>query len=459
MTFERLCTPQEWQDFPGTFVALWTGGGLARALFTQALLAVPLADGAYPALSPRHPGALWFERLAHDLNGHTATGADLSHPAIAHSRGPDGAAAWPDFPPPPGAGAHQIALGPVHGRITEPAHFRLAVRGETVLGLSTRLGYAHKGTLGLMRGKSPRLAARFAARISGDATVAHSLAFAHAAEAALGLRVPPRALFLRAVMAELERIANHAGDIAQVSEAAGFAWGEARLALHREAICTAALAAFGHRLMMDMVIPGGLAADIATGGAAVILQALGMLEDELPALARMFNDRAGLQDRLAGVGVIPPALAAAYGAGGYVGRASGRQVDARLDPGYPPYPSLGLEIPAETEGDAAARLRIRFAEMAESARLIQRLLADLPESPIATPPPAGSGEGCGVAESFRGPVWTWMQLESGMIADAFVADPSAPHWPLLEHAARGGIVADFPLIERSINASCSGVDL
>ena len=463
MTLTRLCTPREWQDFqqdfPGAFVALWTGGGLARALFAETLIAVPLDNGAYPALSPRHPGALWFERLAHDLNGHQAIGADLSHPAIAQSRGPDGAATWPDFPKPAGAGAHQIAMGPVHGRITEPAHFRFAVRGETVLGLTTRLGYAHKGTLGLMHGKSPRLAARFAARISGDSTVAHSLAFAHAAEAALALRVPPRALFLRAVMAELERIANHAGDIAQVAEAAGFPWGEARLNLHREAICAAALAAFGHRLMMDMVIPGGLAADIATGGAAIILQALEMLEAELPALARMFEDRANLRDRLDGLGVIPPAVAAAHGAGGYVGRASGRRADARLSPGYPPYPTLGLRVPTETAGDVAARIRIRFAELAESIRLIQRLLAELPDSLIAAPPPAGSGEGCGVAESFRGAAWAWMRLESGMIAEAFVADPSALHWPLLEYAARGGAVADFPLIERSVNASCSGVDL
>ena len=124
--------------------------------------------------------------------------------------------------------------------IIEPGHFRFSVRGEQVLKLQARLGYSHKGTLAMMRGKSPRLAARFAARISGDATVAHSIAFAHAAEAALGLTVPPRAIYLRAVMAEIERIANHAGDIGAIAGDAGFAFLDARLAWHREAFCAAA---------------------------------------------------------------------------------------------------------------------------------------------------------------------------------------------------------------------------
>ncbi len=453
------CSESEWRNLSGEFVALWTSAGQAYALFDKGLFSTAVLDGGYPALSPRYPGADWFERLARDLNGHTAHGLSPARTAIEHFRAPDGSAPWPEFSVPPGEEVHQIAVGPIHAGIIEPGHFRFSVHGERVLSLQARLGYSHKGTLALMRGKSPRLAARFAARISGDATVAHGIAFARAAEAALELPVPPRAAYLRAVMAEIERIANHAGDIGAIAGDAGFAFLDARMARHRENFCNAAYAAFGHRLMMDNVIPGGVAGDIKTAGADEILRALDALETELPALTRIFEDYASLQDRLVGTGIIPHALAEQYAAGGFVGRASGRANDARKSPGYAPYDALEVAVPIETDGDVAARIRIRLAELIESNRLIRQSLAQMPEGQIAAAPPSGSGMGLGVAESFRGPVWHWLTLEAGMITDIFIADASTLHWPLLEHAAATGIVADFPLVNKSINASYSGVDL
>jgi Ni,Fe-hydrogenase III large subunit len=453
------CSDAEWRNLSGGLVALWTSCGRAFALFDSGLFSTALVDGAYPALSPHHPGADWFERLAHDLNGHIASGVTHTRTAIEHFRGPDGSGHWPEFLLPPGEGVHQIAVGPVHAGIIEPGHFRFSVRGEQVLQLQARLGYSHKGTLALMRGKSPRLAARFAARISGDATVAHGIAFAQAAEAALEFAVPPRAAFLRAIMAEIERIANHAGDIGAIAGDAGFGFLDARFALHRESFCAAAQAAFGHRLMMDNVIPGGVAGDIHTGGAEIILRALDALEMELPSLTRVFENYASLQDRLVGTGIISNALAKRYAAGGFVGRASGRATDARSSPGYPPYDTFEFAVPVETDGDVGARIRIRIAELIESSGLIRKCLAQLPDGQIAAAPPAGTGMGLGVAESFRGSVWHWLTLDAGRITDIFIADASCLHWPLLEYAAATGIVADFPLINRSINASYSGVDL
>jgi Ni,Fe-hydrogenase III large subunit len=455
----RLCTGDAWQNFAGEFIALWTDDKYAYALFKGEFLATEIVDGAYPALSPKHAGAAWFERLALDLNGHRPFGVDHARTAIAHYRAPDGTAPWPEFPLPPGEGVHQIAVGPIHAGIIEPGHFRFSVIGERVLKLEARLGYSHKGTLALIRNKSPRLAARFAARLSGDATVAHSLAFAQAAESALRMEVPERAALLRAVMAEIERMANHAADIGAIAGDAGFAFLDARFGWHRESLCAASQAAFGHRLMMDMVIPGGVAADIKPNGADILARALDALDVELPSLTRVFEDYASLQDRLVGTGHISVALAARFAAGGFVGRASGRVTDARTDPGYAPYHRYEMNIPIEQDGDVAARVRIRIAELIESARLIRLFLADLPEGPIAAPPPAASGIGLGVAESFRGPAWWFLKIESGMIMDAFAADPSTLHWPLLEHAAATAIVADFPLINKSINASYSGVDL
>jgi Ni,Fe-hydrogenase III large subunit len=433
-----IVTPEQWANVDAPFIALWTDDDYAYALYHPGqVLAVPLVLDAYPALA--HPGAGWFQRLAYDSVGTIATGAPDTRPATQQMRGLDGRGDWPDFPMPPGAEIHQVAVGPVHAAIIEPGHFRFSVIGERVLKLETRLGYAHRGILPLMRGKSPRLAARFAARVSGDATVAHSLAYAQAVEQALGAAVPARAVVLRAVCAEIERLANHCGDIGAIAGDAGFPFLEARFALHREQFCAAAQAAFGHRLMMDFVVPGGIATDILPGGGADIFAAIEALENEIPGLNR--------------------ALASAIAAGGVVGRASGREVDARMSPGYPPYDELGLTLATQAEGDVAARVRVRLAELPETMRLIRHMLTYLPEGEIFCALPGEAGLGLGVAESFRGPVWYWVRVEAGVLADVFIADPSTLHWPLLEYAATTGILADFPLINKSINGSYAGVDL
>ena len=260
-------------------LALWADPLRVHALLHEPgawmLASTAVQDGRYPALSPQRPAACWFERMIRDLWGHTAEGARDQRPWLDHGHWPVTAplsphpparlapAGPPEFLPVAGEAHHQIPLGPIHGGITEPVHFRISALGETVERLEIRLGWLHKGTLGLMRGKSPRAAARFAARLSGDSTVAHALAFARAAEAACSTEAPPRAAALRAAMAEVERLANHLADCAAIAEAAAFAPLPARLVWHREALLRAAAVAFGHRLMMDAVVPGGVAADIA----------------------------------------------------------------------------------------------------------------------------------------------------------------------------------------------------
>jgi Ni,Fe-hydrogenase III large subunit len=221
----------------------------------------------------------------------------------------------------------------------------------------------------------------------------------------------------------------------------------------------AAAAAFGHRLMMDCVIPGGVAADIAPGGQEAILRALAALEAELPNLVRVYDDYASLVDRVVGTGAVSPALAAGFAAGGYVGRAAGRDFDVRRTPGYPPYDQLAFSVPVLGEGDVDARVRIRISEIRESVALVRALLAALPEGAVFVPLPMTSGEGIGWAEGFRGDVWHWLRLEGGMITACFPRDPSWLQWPLLESAIRDNIVADFPLCNKSFNCSYSGVDL
>ena len=477
--------PAAWQalaaalpDAPAwSLLALWADTTDVLALLhdtqtgTHHLVSTPAQDGRYAALSPARPAAAWFERMIHDLWGHAADGATDLRPWLDHGKWPRhtplspraqpsmGAPPPPEFLPTEGEDIHQIPVGPVHAGIIEPGHFRFSAVGETVVRLEIRLGYLHKGTLGLMRGKSPRAAARFAARLSGDATVAHSIAFARAAEAAAATPAPPRAAALRAVMAEMERIANHLGDCGAIANDAAFTLLPARFGQHRDTLLRAAQTAFGHRLMMDVVIPGGVALDIRPDGAAAILAALDGIEAELPALQRVYDDTSSLVDRMVGTGCVAPDLAERFAPGGPVGRASGRAVDLRVSPGYPPYDALDVAVPVLTAGDVDARLRIRLAEITQSIRLLRAVLDTLPPGKLVEALPLASGEGIGWAESFRGDVWHWLRLDSGMIGAAFLRDPSWLQWPLLESAIRDNIVADFPLCNKSFNCSYSGVDL
>lgn len=477
----HILSPEEWiawsADPALALLGLWADTATAIALYFDApanaarLGSIGIIDGKYPALSPHRLTAAWFERMVRDLWGHEAEGGRDLRPWLDHGRWahhhpmalrpvPAGRAPEPpEFLPVEGEDINQIAVGPIHAGIIEPGHFRFNTSGETVARLEARLGYAHKGTLTLIRGKTSRAAARFAARLSGDSTVGHSIAFARAAEAALEVIPPERAVTFRAVMAEVERIANHLGDIGAICNDASFAFMLARFGLHRENVLRASAAAWGHRLMMDCVIPGGIAGDIAPAGPGAIRRALDEIEAELPSLIRVYEDYSSLIDRMVGTGIVGTPLATRCAAGGFAGRASGRNFDARLSPGYPPYPALDVRVPLRIEGDVDARVRIRLDEITESIRLVRLLLTDPPDGPVSVAMPMDSGEGVGWAEGFRGDIWHWLRLDGGLIAAGFLRDPSWMQWPLLEASTEGNIVADFPLCNKSFNCSYSGVDL
>jgi len=368
------------------------------------------------------------------------------------------------FLPSEGGGFHQIPVGPVHAGIIEPGHFRFTANGETVVRLEQRLGYAHKGVESLMLGKDVNRVARLAGRISGDSTVAYATAFAHAVEAALTVKVPPRATWLRALMAELERLANHFGDFGAICNDASFSIMHAQCGMLRERILRAAAASFGHRLMMDCVVPGGVVADLSPDGAVQVRNLLIEIRDLFPKLVDLYDNTASLQDRTVTTGILTAALARQFGAGGYVGRASGRSFDARRAIAYPPYDKLKFDIPVLGEGDVNARVWIRIREIEQSLALVEQILDQLPAGPIRLDmdpgKTAGEREGLGLVEGFRGDILVWVRLDgAGVIARCHLRDPSWFQWPLLEAVIEGNIVADFPLCNKSFNCSYSGHDL
>ena len=365
------------------------------------------------------------------------------------------------FLPAEGDGLHQIAVGPVHAGIIEPGHFRFTASGETVVRLEERLGYTHKGIEGLMVGADLERAVQLAGRVSGDSTVAYAYAFSRAAEAALELVVPDRAVWLRALLAELERLANHLGDIGAICNDASFTLMHALCSVLRENVLRASDSAFGHRLMRDIIVPGGVTRDLNDEGKKIIQTALDNIRLRFPALVELYDNTASLQDRTVDTGVLEPALAKQYAAGGYIGRASGRAFDARRTLAYPPYDSLRFEVPVLNEGDVNARVWIRVREVEQSLSLIDQILERLPEGPLR----AKTGqlreprEGMAIVEGFRGDILVWLRLRDGRVERCHLRDPSWFQWPLLEAAIEGNIVADFPLCNKSFNCSYSGHDL
>ncbi|MDO8605919.1 MAG: hydrogenase expression protein HypE [Phaeospirillum sp.] len=437
-----------------------------------AVVSHPCPEHRYYSLARARPSAIRLERAIHDLWGLAPLGVEdrrpwldhgrwpRRHPLAAHSLPPAEAPFRYAFLTAEGDGLHQIPVGPVHAGVIEPAHFRFHAQGETVVRLEERLGYVHKGISGLLSGTSLDQAARIVGRVSGDATVAYSLAFARAVEAAIGCEIPPRAVWLRALMAEMERIANHVFDIGAVCNDAAFAIMLSHMGVLREKILRANDAMFGHRLCMDRVVPGGVTRDLAEEGAEAVKHLLYGFRKDFERAFQMYENTPSLSDRTLGTGIVPTSLIHRFGAGGFVGRASGRGQDARRAPGYPPYQHLDLTVPAYAEGDVNARLAVRFDEVRESLRLIGRILTEMPGGSFWVPPPHMAGEGLAVAESFRGEVVVWVRMaEDGGVERCHPHDPSWFQWPLLEAAIEGNIVADFPLCNKSFNCSYSGHDL
>ena len=425
-------------------LGLWGDTAQVHALLhagAPVIASVTVEAGLYAAMSPVRPGAALFERMVADLWGHQAADALDVRAWLDHGR-------WPllrplSERPAPNASAPEVpemrpvagdawALGPLPpGFLAQAAQWRIGMEEERVREIEARLGYGHRGVLGLLRGKSAATGARVVARISGAATVAHSTAFARAVEAALGMRPPARGLGLRGAMLAVERVAVGLHDVLAVQAGLGRRWPAGRAM--REGLLEACAAAFGHRLMMDLVRPGGVSGQLTATGVAMLdaaLEAVVVEEVRWPA----------------GVGVLPVGAAVRLGAWGVVGRASGR-----LDPGRP-----GAAI--EGAGDLAARMRLRMAAMRADVEAARAALGSLPEGEAWTALPHEGAEGLGCAAGPQGAVWHWVRLAGGVVAASFAIDPAWLHLPAFEAAAAGPADA-LEAVAASFGLHLAGMEL
>ncbi|MBI5901501.1 MAG: NADH-quinone oxidoreductase subunit C [Rhodocyclales bacterium] len=443
-------------------------------------LDLPADAPHYPDLAELFAAANRMQRTTRDMVGIATEGGD-QRPWLRHGGWPAGwyplrhdAGDPPEFANRPtdydfvklgGEGAHEIPVGPIHAGIIEPGHFRFSVVGERVLKLEQRLGYQHKGVERLFGGADLARGAQLVGRVSGDSSCAYAWAYADAVESACGAAPPPRALALRALMLERERVANHLGDLGALGNDAAFAFGLTQFLRLKEDWVRLNAKVFGHRFLFDRIVPGGVAVDVDAAALNAIVEQCAAMEPAVKALRALYDEHAGLQDRFVTTGTIDRDLAQELSLSGMAARATGVLLDGRAHrQGYtppPPYAALGVRPATDERGDVAARVAVRFDEVFESLRLLRLLAVGMPAGETRVEPaPLPGGRGLGVIEGWRGEVIVGVELDGeGRLARVHPHDPSWQAWLALEFAVLKDIVPDFPLINKSFNLSYSGVDL
>lgn len=441
---------------------------------------VPADEPAFPSVTPVIPAAHWYEREVQDLLGLQPVGHPDPRRLVLHDDWPDGV--YPlrkDFDPSTpvpvverepyqfhsleGDGIVEIPVGPIHAGVIEPGHFRFAAVGEVVLHLETRLFYVHRGIEKLTEGKPVAHALQIAERICGLCSVSHAMSFCQAVEAISGTEVPPRALALRTLWLELERLYNHLLDISNMCAGTGFAVGVSLGAQLRELIQQLNERLTGNRYLRGVARLGGVRRDISDEAARDIEETIGVLSPRLQEFIELVIGSATTMDRMRRTGILRREAAEALGAVGIAARASGLNRDSRRDHPHAFYDQLPMPVPVvvREQGDAEARFLNRIDETLATLAIIRATLATLPSGPVTTDLgnlPAGRS-GWGVTESPRGENLHWVRIgDDGTIDRYRVRSASFPNWPAVATAVPGNMVPDFPLINKSFNLCYACLD-
>ncbi len=430
---------------------------------------LPLDDPSYPALSAHLPAAHWDEREAQDLLGTVPVGHPDPRRLVLHDTWPDEyhplrkdvpvdvapPAASVPFAPlvAEGRGVYQLPVGPVHASIIEPGHFRFSAVGERVLHLDARLFFTHRGLERLVEGRSLSAALALVERACGVCTVTHALAYSQAVEQIVGRAVPPRAAWARVLLAELERLYNHVGDMGNMCGGIGFNPGTSRLGVLKERLLQLNEALVGHRYLMGAIVPGGLRRDLDPDGLSALGAALVTFGRELSQAVRMVIRSDGVIARFHGAGAAAVGVVGDLGGLGVAARAAGIDHDLRRDLPYAAYPDLPVEPVCLTAGDVLARFDVRAQEAQVSLHLIRAALEGLPDGSIradASMEPAPGAVAISGVEGPRGASWVWLRAGPGGTVDRCrLRSASFANWPIVAASVTGDLVPDFPLINKS----------
>ncbi|HEX2702416.1 MAG TPA: hypothetical protein VHM72_03175 [Solirubrobacteraceae bacterium] len=353
-----------------------------------------------------------------------------------------------------------LPYGPVRSGIFEAIQFQIETGGEDVPRIQTRPFFKHRGREQRFAGLRPDIGVYVAERVAGIASVAYASAFSQAVERALDVAPPPRAERWRAVYAELERMACHLDVIAKEAETTALYVGQARFQILKERVVRLRARLTGSRFARGVIVPGGVRFDGAMG-LEELLGEIAALASDLRRDRRLFVGTASMTDRLIGSGRLPRPLVEEYSAVGPLARGSGLSTDARHERPYGDYKRLGLEVITASEGDAMARINVRFGELGESLRLLRQSINQLrrQNGELQTPlPTSASGAAFGWVEAPQGELVIWVELRDGLLERVHIASPSLRNWALFDHAFPKDVLTDFAFIEHSFGLTPAGAD-
>ncbi len=439
------------------------GGPLVR-------LRAPLSPErpSHPSLTGLVPAAAWDERESHDLFGIEPSGHPDLRPLVIHEpieglphpllRAP--LASCEPRPPRPfrafvahGEGVYELPVGPIHAGIIEPGHFRFSAVGESVLHLDARLFYTHRGIEKLVEGRTFEQALAIVERACGVCTVTHATAYSRAVERLTGTEAPPRARAARVLLAEMERLYNHVGDLGNICAGVGFHFGTSRLGWQKERLLRLNEGLTGHRYLTGMVAPGGLRLDLDGAAVTALASAVDGIDHDVRAIVRRLVRSDSFMGRLHGTGVVTAATARRLGAVGVAARASGLATDLRVDRPTDAYAEIDVPVVTHATGDVAARFHVRAQEALVSSAIVRELAGRLPDGPIRVPPARVAEPGTSTlagAEGPRGASWLWLMAgRDGRVERLHLRSGSFADWPVVAAAVPGNLVPDFPLINKS----------
>lgn len=437
--------------------------------------AIPSGQADIPSITPTVPAAHWAERAVGDLwgiraDGHPAFSSVILNEAwptdvIPFHRAADGIPAIRNthLLSAHGSGIHEIPVGPVHAGIIEPGHFRFTCIGEVILNLEIRHGFQHRGIENRLATTPWRLGRFLAESASSDETVANGLAHAVALERLSETRVPDRANSIRTISLEIERIANHIGDLGGLSADVGFAIGAATFARLRGVALGLGQTLAGSRFQRGLICPGGLAWDIEDTRLTDLGRSLAELTHRIHEACELFFTNPGINERYQGIGILPLASVEELGIVGPSARCAGSHYDARRHFDHALYPGFVTNIQPQTTGDCYARAIIRRDEIMDSLDILSEVLKNVPKTSVLAEMPddlAPNGIGIGIVESWRGELIHWITTgPTGTISRYVIRDPSFQNWIGISLAGRNNLIADFPLINKSFSLSYAGSDL
>ncbi len=450
-----------------------------KSCFQQILiLQTALSGNEAVSIAKIYPSACWYEREVTDGFGIRFTGAFDTRRLFLHETYPADfhpllksfknskittvpsteENAYP-FKQVSGDGVYQIPVGPVHAGIIEPGHFRFSVIGETIFNLEVRLFYKHRGLEKLAEGKTPQDCIKIAESISGDETVANAVAYAIAAEKICDTTVPKRALQLRTVLLELERVYSHLGDLAGMCVDVAYPVGASPFFILREEVFRQNEALTGSRFMKGAVTLGGLTQDIPNEALKGLSAYLSAFKERFSKALHVDSTYFSVIDRFETTGKVKPEILEPLHLTGPVARAAGKAVDTRIDHPYGTYNELKIKAKTMPNGDVMARFNLKAREVRGSIKMIQTILSQLEDGEVSAPVQVRDGYALSMVEAPRGQNVHWLLIKDGLVDRYKVRTASFCNWQAMEHAVLGNIVPDFPLINKSMNLSYAGTDL